>query len=219
VVAVVFITLAGQPVTAQAATPLGAISTVCTMTSTSGSLTAGQSRRITGTLTQQSDGSPLAGRTLELRAQAFGESALSRIASDQTDAAGGADLGVVPEIRTTYRWRLKGSVDNAACESGTMFFAVRTRVAIDLKRANLHRGDTLLANGWTLPAKKDTKVSLWRRTATGPIRLASRKTDAKGKYSFAHVVHARGNWRVFIKIASGSGNLAGQSTTLTAKVS
>ncbi len=210
--------LGGLPAGAHAAAPLGAVGTVCSMTSAPSSLTAGQSRRITGALTQQSDGAPLVGRTLELQAQAYGESTLTRIASDQTDATGGADLGVVPETRTTYRWRLRGGGADAACESGTMFVAVRTRVGLELNRTRLRRGDTLVVNGWTTPNKRDTKISLWRRTATGPIRLATRKTDDKGRYAFAQGVRTRGNWRVFVKVASGAGNLAGESTTLTAKV-
>lgn len=195
------------------------VATTCTITPATTRIVAGEFTKIAGTLTATVDGSGLPGRTLRLYAQAYGEDSPSLIASDQTGAAGDAELGVIPVNRTRYYWLLPGGGSDARCQTNTVAVDVATKIGANVADSTLNKGQTLTVSGKTYPAKKGARVGLWRRTASGPVLLASTRVQDGGRYLVAKVVRAGGSWRVFTKVAARTGNLVGTSVTRTVTVS
>lgn len=157
-------------------------------------------------------------QSVDLQAKAYGSSTWRTIKT-VTSGGSSASVAVRPLVQTSYRWYTAGSTCCLAGTSSTVTVKVRTAVTIRLADSTIKKGQTLVASGVTKPHKAGVGVTLWRKTATGASLLASSKVRADGTYKISYRVPSKGTWKVFVKVAAASGNLAGQSAVRSATVS
>lgn len=194
------------------------IYSACHLTSAATTITAGRSVRLDGLLTD-ADAHPLAGRTLRLWSQRYDQGGAASDGSSSTDAAGAASFVRSPLRATTYYVdHAQGAVDGR-CSSQPVTIGVRTKVTARAADATVARGRKIVVSGSTTPAKPGAPVSLWRVTGSGEHRLDAGKVGAGGGYELAAKATATGRWKVFVKVAGGTGNKSGRSPVRTVTVS
>jgi hypothetical protein len=76
-----------------------------------------------------------------------------------------------------------------------------------------------VVTGTTKPAKRGTRVTLWRKTSVRTVKIAAGRVRADGTYRLAKAAASRGTWTVLVKVAKASGNLSGTSRTRSIVVS
>jgi len=194
------------------------IPTAITATVSKNIITNGGSVKLSTKLT--SDGTPLAGRPVELVHKPFGQSSYSSLGTVDTNASGIASLTLFPKKNTSYQWRYGGDTQEyAASQSPIRSVGVRARVTIALADPTLKPGQTLVVTGKVTPPKTGFVATLWRKTATGKVKLASTTmVRADGTYRIARALQTKGTYVVFVTVPAAKGNLAGTSPTRTATV-
>ena len=192
--------------------------TAVTATASKSTITIGGSVKLSTTLT--SDGTPLASRPVELFHKPFGQSSYTTLGTVDTNASGIASLTLFPKKNTSYQWRYGGDTQEYdASQSPIRSVGVRARVTIALADATLKPGQTLVVTGKVTPAKTGFVATLWRKTATGKVKLASTTmVRADGSYRIAKTLTAKGTYKLFVTVPAAQGNLAGSSPIRTATV-
>lgn len=181
--------------------------------------TAGQDVRVAGTL-RGSDGHRYEGAPLVLEAKRYGSATFRVIATRHTSPDGGGDahFTVNPYRRTVYRWRYLTNDIADGSVSAPLTIMVRTRVWARLSSSKVRVGHRLVVTGRTTPAKPGNRVTLWRTSRSGPVRLVDRTVRDDGSYRLAVRPRKRGSWTVYVTVAPGSGNLAGRSPSHDVKI-
>jgi len=101
--------------------------TAVTATASKSTITNGGGVLLSTKLT--SDGTPLAGRPVELLHKPFGQSSYTSLGTVDTNASGIASLTQFPKKNTSYQWRYGGDTQEyAASHSPTVSVGVRARV-------------------------------------------------------------------------------------------
>lgn len=179
---------------------------------------AGKPVTLTGLL-EQSDGDIPSGFLLSLEAKPFGADSFSEVRTALTgEEATPATATVRPRKNTTYRWRFAGSDVVEGSVSPTFTVKVRTALTLTLADGSLRVGDKLVALGRTTPAKPGFVVTLWRKTASGKVKIGAGLVRADGSFKVTTKAGKAGTWKVFATVPAGQGNLAGTSPTRTADV-
>ncbi|HWU22272.1 MAG TPA: hypothetical protein VN088_12150 [Nocardioides sp.] len=155
---------------------------------------------------------------LVLQQRPYGSSAWSTVRSVAA-VNGTFSAKVAPLKQTSYRWETPAASCCLESFSPAVTVKVHTAVTIRLADSTIRKGQSLVASGVTKPHKPGVAVSLWRKTATGASLLASSKVHSDGTYRISYRVPSKGTWKVFVKVAAASGNLAGQSAVRSATVS
>lgn len=181
---------------------------ITTMLSKSSTTTAGRSVSLRGTVDVRfSEGAPL-----DLEMRAFGSSTWSRVTTVTSDPETAiATLAVRPLRQTSYRWRFQEVDSTAGSVSGEIIVKVRTALTAKVLDNTLKLGKRLVVKGKTTPAKPGAKVKLYRKTATGKVKIATGLVASDGTYRVKWRTTRRGTMKVFTTIAAQSGNLAGTS--------
>ncbi len=124
---------------------------------------------------------------------------------------GSAKFSVHPIRTTAYRWHYRTSDFADGSVSPTLTLQVRTRVFARISASRLHVGQRLVVSGSTTPRQTGTRVTLWRRSDAGRVRLAAGVVDRHGKYRIAMTPRGAAHWTVYATVAAVPGNLAGHS--------
>lgn len=196
---------------------LEGLSTVTTITGSSGSIVAGENATISGAL-RDGAGIKLFRATMILEAKAFDSFEFTTV--DVAEAAGAIDPSVTvqPTTRTVYRWRFADRPLAEDSESAPFTIEVATGVTAVSPDTNADTdtdaGQTI--GGATTPAKPDLLATLWRVTPKGDVRVDTAKTANDGTYGF-EVPDAQMETetaRYYVTVPAATGNLAGQSPTI-----
>jgi len=164
-------------------------------------------------------GQPLAGAPVKLLVKPWGAESYSVLKNLTTDSEGRSHTTVGPLRNTSYRWHFPGDGENLAASSPAKSVGVRARVTIALADATLRPGQTLVVTGKVTPAKPGFVATLWRKTVTGKVKLASTTmVRADGTYRIAKALQTKGTYVLFVTVPAAKGNLAGTSPTRTATV-
>ncbi|MFN8191985.1 MAG: hypothetical protein U0R78_16460 [Nocardioidaceae bacterium] len=157
----------------------------------------------------------LSGRPVTLAGQRWDRATPSPAGSGTTASDGTVALSVSPRVATTYVMSHAQDATYGRCDSGTALVRVRTKVTMS---AALGAGRRIEVTGSTTPATRGTAVKLWRVRPGADTRLDSGTTTKKGTYALAAKATSTGAWKVYVKIAADTGNLAGTSPTATVQV-
>jgi hypothetical protein len=166
-------------------------------------------------------GSPVAGGVVRLFHKPFGAASYTMLGQATTNANGVASLVAHPKKITSYQWRYDGDTQTyAAGQSPIRAVGVRAKVTLSVADPTLVPGQKLIVTGLVSPAKTGFVATLWRKTATGKVKLASTTmVRADGTYRISKVLTNRGTYKVFVTVPAAKGNLAGTSPIRTATVS
>ncbi|MFN8194043.1 MAG: hypothetical protein U0R80_07115 [Nocardioidaceae bacterium] len=179
---------------------------------------AGQVTHLTGTV-RDGAGAGLAVPRLDLMAVAYGDTSAHRVMAPSTGPDGTVDMADERLKRTDYYLDLPQTATLGRCRSAVVTVRVRTKVSMQVADATIRRHGSIVASGDTTPAKRGTAVSLWRELPSGAVRLAQGTVRRGGTFSLSAKAESTGAWKVFVKVAGASGNLAGTSPTRTVRVS
>ena len=194
------------------------IATTLAISSSKPTITSGGSVTLRTTL--KGAGSAIQDGAVQLFHKPFGAASYTMVGQAMTNANGVASLVTKPTKNDSYQWRYGGDTQNyAAAQSPTLAVGVRARVSLSLADSTLRPGQTLICTGLVSPAKVGYVATLWRKTATGKVKLASTTLiRADGTYRITKVLNSRGTYNVFVTVPAAKGNLAGTSPVRTASV-
>jgi hypothetical protein len=195
------------------------LATNTSMSATRSTITSGGSTTLSTTLRHNSKVLP--GRTMFLLAKKYGDAGYTQVGTGVTTNSNGvARKTVSPATNTTYQWYFKGDRNYRPVASPFRSIGVMAKVTLTLFDSTLRPGQTLVATGRISPAKVDKVATLWRKTASGPVKLGSvTLTQTDGTYQITRTLSARGTYKVFVTVPAATGNLKGTSPVRTATVS
>ena len=191
-----------------------ALQTTTTMTTSSGTITAGQSKAIGGDL------SPLFQMGhVRLEAKKFNATSWSLVGTGITGQQGEPfSLSVKPLVQTSYRWRFVEIDAALGSTSSVITIKVRAKVTAAPVSKVVNLGSAIKIKGKVTPAKGGHTVTLWRKTATGKVKVGSAIIKADGTYLASTKASKVGTWKLLVTIPALSGNLAGTSPVVSVSV-
>lgn len=194
------------PATAQAPTELDSAASDT-------EITAGQSVKLTATLT--SNTVAVSDRTVSLERKPYGEDTFQWVADVETQS-GKASLDVFPDSRTVYRWTFAGDDTYGPVTSNWTTVRVHVKVTLKLQDEVIGSGQQMVARGMTTPNKAGSAIYLYRKTISGtPQKWLTRTVRSDGSYRFAKRVGTTNRYELFAVVPSGTGTLRGQSPSVT----
>jgi len=165
-------------------------------------------------------GTGVAGRAVHLQMRPYGATTFTTVGTDVSDSSGNLDL-VTPVLlhNSRFRWVFDGDATYAPSVSSVWFAPVSTRVGIRVSDRTPHTGQRVILRGRTYPAKPGIVVSAWRGTKPvqgfGPTTrhtlLVKGRVRADGTYRLVLRFPTTGKRRLYVRVASGAGNVAGFS--------
>jgi hypothetical protein len=181
-------------------------------------ITHGSSTTLSSTLRHNTKVLP--GRKMFLLAKPSGAAGYTQVGTAVfTNSNGVARKTVSPAKNTSYQWYFGGDKNYRPVSSGARTVGVRARVTLTLADSTLRPGQTLVATGRITPAKVDSVATLWRKTSSGRVNLASvTLTNTDGTYRITRVLSGGGTYKVYVTVPAAKGNLAGTSPIRTATV-
>jgi hypothetical protein len=190
-----------------------------TLTPSSSTLTAGQAATL-HVEASVADEQTTAENTYQLQAKPYGASTWSVVPGFDIVPIGpeGANLAVKPLKQTSYRIYFEGI--DSVLEGYTPVATVNVRAALTLGLVDstLSKGDPLVVKGVSKPKKPGVRVTLWRKTTLGNLKLGSARVKANGSYRITTVARNVGRWTVFTTLPATPGNLAARSADKTFRV-
>lgn len=165
-------------------------------------------------------GAPLGGVPMTLYADPA-RGVTESFSAPQTDADGSTSYTDEPTYNTTYRWSFPGGGEHAPDLSPTRTVLVRSEVTAALVDGAVRTGERVKVTGKVKPSWNDLRVTLWRKTATGKVKLGTDRTSSTGAYRVTSgVVDTSGSatWKVFVSVPPTDHNAAGRSDVLRAEI-
>jgi hypothetical protein len=181
----------------------------------SGTITAGHSVTVKGTLT--SHGHAVSGVPLQLWAKTFPATSYSKVTTLTTDSLGHVQTSKKPVVQTTYQWRL-ADPDYGSARSVTKTVSVHTKLTYTVADKTLHATQKFVMYGGTTPKRPGAEMSLLRVTPKGDVLVEHASVTKDGTYFFSHLL-PKGTDKVFARIPAGAGDLSGHTPTVTVTVS
>jgi hypothetical protein len=188
--------------------------TTLTMKTASTTIRAGQSKTIGGSL------SPLFQTAhVRLEAKKFNATSWSLVGTGITGEQGEPfSLTVKPLVQTSYRWRFIETDAALGSTSKTITIKVRMVVTAAPVAKVVNLGKLITIKGKVKPAKPGHLVTLWRKTATGKVKLKTAIIKADGSYAVSIKASKTGTFKYLVTVPAQSGNLAGTSPVVSVSV-
>lgn len=172
------------------------------------SIATGASVDLTGSVTAALSG-PLSTGAAQLQAAPYGSTDFTTVGTATLPAT---VFTVKPTAATDYRLQYLGSDPAAAPSvSPTVTIRIAASVTARLAAARVTSGKKFTLSGAVKPGAAGARVSLQRYVAKKWQTLATKKTDARGTYSFAKKATKGGTWKLRAAVASYDGNGAAVS--------
>lgn len=184
-----------------------------TTTGISGSATrvrAGDPVTLQGSVSSEQVGPPAQG-LLVLEAQQPGHGFVPVDGATMQLSGSGVSATVEPTAHTVYRWRFGGSASADGSVSAPFVVDVASAVTAQPDPGAAGADTAGAVVGHTLPGRAGARVTLWRLAKGGPVAVSSARTTADGAYSLEVPAEQAGNWRYYVAVPAGGGNLAGRS--------
>jgi hypothetical protein len=182
-----------------------------TASTSAATITAGKPVTLTTSLV--ADSVPMSGQQVELWAKTYPATTFQQIGAATTNSVGVARLVQHPMKQTIYKWRVAADGFDSAT-SRTRTVNVRTRLTINVLDATLASGQPLILWGGTTPVHAAQVITLLRRTSSGAKQLATTTTRSDGTFLFQRKL-TPGKQKLFTRIGSSRGNVAGTSPNVT----
>lgn len=175
---------------------------------------------VTGYLTE-TDGDPIAGRTVYLMRCAVGTLTCVHAKSGVTSATGKVSIAYALPATRDLRLRYlnsSGADPYLPLTSDPKKVSVRAVVSSAITKTSMTLGSSATVYGRVKPAHSGKRVYLQRLTSTGWRSVAYKNQTSTGYVSFAVKPTARGTWRYRLHFLSDSDHLAGTSVSRSVKV-
>lgn len=190
--------------------------TTCVLTRKRQVIEAGEMAQLTGRILDD-QGAGVARARFDLLVRDWGQPTSRVLMRPFTNSHGSIGMAKLQMRRTEYQMSLPQTVTLGRCRSALVVVAVRTKLTISAPAA-ASAGHRIEATGRTTPAKPGTPVTLWRVRPGADIKLATGTLTKKGAYGLAAKAASTGVWKVYVKVAAATGNLAGTSPTVSVRV-
>jgi hypothetical protein len=190
------------------------LTTVTTMTTASSTILAGRSKVLGGKLVPAFPDAPM-----RLEAKKFGSTTWTLVAAPHTGSEGGTvSFTVKPLTQTSYRWVFAGSSSASGSVSKAITINVKLAVTAQPVAKVVTLGKAIKITGKVTPAKPGHLVTLWKKTATGKVKLGTAIIRSDGTYVASTKATKVGTWKLLVTVPAQSGNLAGTSPTVSVSV-
>lgn len=190
------------------------LSTTTTMVSKATTIVAGRRVSIAGDLEPTFNDA-----TVQLEAKTYASSEWVPVGTVGSGSTGEPfSMAVKPLKQTSYRWTFPGAACCSSSTSEPVVIKVKTALTATRSASAVRPGQGFAINGRSTPAKPGFTATLWRKTASGPVKLKSTTIKADGRYGFTVRPTKVGKWTMYVTVPAGTGNLAGTSPTTTVTV-
>ncbi|HEY2272061.1 MAG TPA: choice-of-anchor Q domain-containing protein, partial [Jatrophihabitantaceae bacterium] len=200
--------------------------TTLTASVASASIDAGESTKVTGTLTDTHGA--VSGVPLKLQSRVGTSGAFQAVSTAQTSSLGKATATVSPSASTQYRWKFAGNAADAAVASQPVLITVAQVVSAAAVAAQVVRDHKITIYGTVTPNEQGQTVQLQRYTggkwkdAGATATVHSQVLPGQHKTTLGYVLHITeaqaGTYKFRVYRAATAKNAPGHSATVTITV-